>query len=87
MANVIEVLSQLNGSARAAAEAQIPGLQPPPGQIPNFVNPPSEAYWVYVTLPICLAVSTPLVAIRLYTTSFILKNRGWSECKSTNQSR
>ncbi len=81
MADVIETLSHLNGSARAAAEAMIPGLQPPPGQMPNFIDPPSKAYWVYVTLPICLAVSTPFVWIRLYTTFFILKNKGWAECK------
>ena len=82
MEEVIEALGQLNSSARAAAEAQIPGLPPPPGQIPNFINPPSQAHWVYVTLPLCLAVSTPFVWIRLYTASFILKNRGWSECNT-----
>ena len=83
MANVIEQLSHLNGTARAAAEAMIPGLQPPPGAMPNFIDPPSRAYWVYVTLPICLAVSTPFVWIRLYTSSFILKNRGWADCNIT----
>ena len=81
MADVIMKLSQLNGTARAAAEAMIPGLEPPPGVVPNFVDPPSDAYWVFVTLPICLAVSTPFVWIRLYTSFFILKNKGWAECR------
>ena len=66
----------------AAAEAMLrgPGLQPPPGVIPNFIDPPSQAHWVYVTLPICLAVSTPFVWIRLYSVFFILKSHGWADC-------
>ena len=58
-----------------------PGLQPPPGGVPNFVDPPSQAHWVYVTLPICLAVSTPFVWIRLYSVFIILKSHGWADCK------
>ena len=71
----------------AAAEAMLngPGLQPPPGVIPNFVDPPSQAHWVYVVLPICLAVSTPFVWIRLYSVFFVLKSHGWADC-SYNQS-
>lgn len=66
----------------AAAEAllQGPGLQPPPGVIPNLIDPPSQAQWVYITLPICLAVSTPFVWIRLYTAFSILKSHGWADC-------
>ena len=66
----------------AAMEAMLrgPGLEPPPGVIPNFIDPPSQAYWVYVTLPICLAVSTPFVWIRLYSAFFILKSHGWADC-------
>ncbi|CAD6594032.1 MAG: hypothetical protein ASARMPREDX12_007986 [Alectoria sarmentosa] len=65
----------------AAAEALLsgPGLQPPPGVIPNFIDPPSQAYWVYITLPVCLAVSTPFVWIRLCTAVFILKSHGWAD--------
>lgn len=68
----------------AAAEALLrgPGLQPPPGVIPNLVDPPSQARWVYITLPICLAVSTPFVWIRLCTVFFILKSHGWADYAS-----
>ena len=66
----------------AAAKALLlgPGLQPPPGVTPNFIDPPSQTHWVYITLPICLAVSTPFVWIRLYTVFFILKSHGWADC-------
>ena len=57
-----------------------PGLQPPLGVIPNLIDPPSQAHWVYVTLPICLAMSTPFVWIRLYSVFFILKSHGWADC-------
>ncbi|KAF6217694.1 hypothetical protein HO133_006521 [Letharia lupina] len=68
----------------AAAEAllQGPGLQPPPGVIPNLTDPPSQVRWVYITLPICLAVSTPFVWIRLCTVFFILKSHGWADYAS-----
>ena len=71
----------------AAAEAMLrgPGLQPPPGVIPNFIDPPSQAHWVYVTLPICLAVSTPFLWIRLYTVFVILKSHGWADCMYQSQ--
>ena len=71
----------------AAAEAllQGPGLQPPPGVFPNLIDPPSQAHWVYVTLPICLAVSTPFVWIRLCTAFFILKSHGWADCMYTSK--
>ena len=77
-----------NATAQAMAAAveallQGPGLEPPPGVMPNFINPPSVARWVYITLPICLAVSTPFVWIRLCTVFFILKSHGWADCMVT----
>ena len=85
LAHTITMAQSPNATAQAmaaAAEAMLlgPGLKPPPGVIPNFIDPPSEAHWVYVVLPICLAVSTPFVLIRLYTAFFILKSHGWADC-------
>ena len=58
-----------------------PGLAPPPGITPNFVNPPSIHLEASITLVICLAITTPLVWLRLYTRLYIMKSRGLDDCK------
>ena len=73
-------MAQNNATAMSEAMLRGPGLQPPPGVVPNFINPPSRAHWVYVTMPICLALTTPFVWIRLCTVFFILKSHGWADC-------
>ena len=59
----------------------VPGLTPPPGVTPNFVNPPSIHLEASITLGICLAVTTPLVWLRLYTRYYIMKSHGLDDCK------
>lgn len=47
--------------------SKIPAVAPPPGVVPNFVNPPSQAYIpkivIYVTLPLMVI----FLGMRLYT--------------------
>lgn len=58
-----------------------PGLAPPPGVTPNFINPESHARFVVVTHTICLTLSTIFVLLRTYTKFFISHAPGWEDCK------
>lgn len=59
-----------------------PLAKPPPGVIPNFVNPESHAYQLTITVAVCLAFVIIAVSMRLYTKQFITKSMGWDDCKS-----
>ena len=54
-------------------------IPPPPGVLPNFVDPVSQHIWLHVTLGVCLPIATLLVAMRLYTKIFFLKTTGWED--------
>lgn len=61
--------------------SQIPAATPPPGVIPNFIDPPSQAHlpriFTYVTLP-------PMVlflAMRMYVRIFVTNKIGLDDCE------
>ncbi|CAD6574099.1 MAG: hypothetical protein ASARMPREDX12_006380 [Alectoria sarmentosa] len=53
---------------------QLPGLNPPPGVTPNFVNPDNEQAKIVATLAVCLPVATLFTALRMYSKIFIIKS-------------
>lgn len=61
--------------------SQIPSAAPPPGVIPNFIDPPSQAdiprIITYVTLPPMLL----FLALRNYTRIFITGKLGLDDCQ------
>lgn len=59
----------------------IGGLPPPPGVIPNFVNPYSRGWLIILTIVICLTLTTLLIGIRICTKFLITKSHGWEDCK------
>ncbi|KAL8637703.1 MAG: hypothetical protein Q9228_005053 [Teloschistes exilis] len=61
------------------ALAKYPLASPPPGVIPNFVNPESHAYQLIITVAVCLALVVIAVSMRLYTKQFITKSMGWDD--------
>ena len=67
----------------------IPGLQnlpvraPPPGVVPNFVDPVSRRYEVYVTAGICLPILALFAVARLYVKVLVLKTRTKDDCESS----
>lgn len=67
------------------ALAKYPLASPPPGVIPNFVNPESHAYQLIITVAVCLAFVVIAVSMRLYTKQFITKSMGWDDCKSNTE--
>ncbi|KAL2289558.1 hypothetical protein FJTKL_01820 [Diaporthe vaccinii] len=56
--------------------SHIPAAAPPPGVIPNFVNPPSQAnmprIFTYVTLPLMIL----FLALRIYARAVIMHRIG-----------
>lgn len=56
-----------------------PLIRPPPGHIPNFVNPASRAYQVYVTACVCMPLIVMFAAMRLYARIAILKKWTWDD--------
>lgn len=59
-----------------------PGLPPPLGVTPNFVNPESVTGQAHVVFVMCLVFSTLFVFLRMYTKLILLKSHGWEDCES-----
>jgi hypothetical protein len=60
--------------------ANIPALPPPPGVVPNFMNPPTRAHQTQVVSAICLSLMCPLVALRVYCRLVVQHNWGIDDC-------
>lgn len=61
--------------------SQIPAAPPPPGVIPNFIDPPSQAnlprIFTYVTLPPMIL----FLAMRMYVRIFVTRKIGLDDCE------
>ncbi len=70
-------------AAELAAElAKSPGLPPPPGIVPSFVDPYNRADLVTFTTAITFTVATLFILIRAYTKYAINKiGLGWDDCE------
>lgn len=53
-----------------------PGLKPPAGVVPNFVNPYSRQDYGFFELGLCLGLSTVLIGVGAYTKLAIMKSVG-----------
>lgn len=62
--------------------AQLPGAQPPPGIIPNFVDPESCGNAVFAGLAISSALMALFVILRMYTKITIKRSHSWEDCRS-----
>ena len=51
-----------------------PGLPPPPGIIPNFIDPYSRKDVIEATIALCLALCTSFIALRIYTKVAIVRS-------------
>lgn len=68
--------------ASSQGDKIIPGLQPPPGVTPNFVNPHNIANYTVTLVAILLPIATAFVWIRIYTKIRINKSHGWEDYTS-----
>lgn len=61
--------------------SHIPAASPPPGVIPNFIDPPSQAnmprIFTYVTLPPMIL----FLALRIYARAVIMHKIGLDDCE------
>lgn len=64
----------------------MPGLEPPPGVTPNFVNPYNQTAITVTVVAVCLPITTSLVLIRIYAKSRLIKSHGWEDCKLLSES-
>lgn len=60
---------------------RVPGLQPPSGVIPNFLNPENYQDKIVACLTVFLAIATIFTAAKLYTKIVIVKSIAWEDCK------
>lgn len=60
-----------------------PALTPPPGVIPNFVNPDNVFVGYVITVVLCVSTSTLVFWMRMYTKIYILQQTGWEDCEFT----
>ncbi|KAK0508429.1 hypothetical protein JMJ35_009513 [Cladonia borealis] len=58
---------------------RVPGLQPPPGVRPNFVNPENYQNKVIAECTVFLTIATVFTAAKLYTRAFIIKSIAWED--------
>ena len=62
---------------------QLPAADPPSGVTPNFVDPPSLQECAIIVAIVCLVAAGTLLAIRVFTKVFLLKQRYWEDCASS----
>ena len=58
-----------------------PGMSPPPGVKPNFVNPPNLEKEFYIDLILCLTISVLVVAMRMWTKVRVMRKVMIEDCK------
>ena len=67
--------------------SNMPGLEPPPGVIPNLVNPKDELFtWWILMMCMCSISSTIFVFVRMYTKLALVKSHGWEDCECAEAS-
>ncbi len=61
--------------------AQTPASKPPPGVVPNFVDPPSGAPVLIAVGTVLLAIMLVFACIRFYVKAFVRRNVTADDCK------
>ena len=56
-----------------------PGLKPPPGVKPNFVDPPNQRESLLAVVSLCLIIATFCVIARAYTRFRLIRDYGWED--------
>lgn len=60
---------------------QIPVVKPPPGVIPNLVNPESTAGPAIGVTVLFTVLMLFFVCVRLYTKFVVSRSKGWDDCR------
>jgi hypothetical protein len=51
----------------------VPGLQPPNGETSNLVNPSNMNQYLYVTVSLCLGLSSLAVIVRIFAKGWVMR--------------
>lgn len=65
---------------------KLPLAPPPPGVIPNLINPASRVNQIYAVSSAFLALMVIFVAIRFYAKLVLQKTRTWDDCMARSKS-
>ena len=60
----------------------LPAMKPPPGEVPNFVDPYSKGPILVIASTITLFLGLCFFGIRIYTKLFIVRKAAWDDCKA-----
>lgn len=66
--------------AMLGRRTSVGAMEPPPGVVPNFVNPPSIEYYSVLCASICLPLVTIFVTLRMFTKVFVLRKVCAEDC-------
>lgn len=66
--------------------SKLPGLQPPPGVLPNFKNPYTRGPLLLGLSAVAIGVMYIFVAARFYTKIRIQRKVTWDDCKYARHS-
>ena len=55
-------------------------VPPPPGIVPNYVDPPSIGYAVLVVATISMILATIMLALRVFTKLYLIKAWNLEDC-------
>ena len=79
-------MMELDQVSRLALDAQAldpngPALAPPPGEIPNFENPPNDTKKAYVALTLCLLITAIAISVRIHFKATTTKRPSFEDRK------
>ena len=63
--------------------SEIPALEPPPGVVPNFVDPYTRGPMLLALSAVAVGIMYLFVTIRIYCKFFVRKTLSWDDRKST----
>ena len=59
-----------------------PIAAPPPGVIPNYIDPPSRGWETILVVTVCLTLMVPFFLVRMYSRIFVTRSLGWDDCEN-----
>ncbi len=65
--------------------SQVPGLAPPPGVIPNFVDPYTRGPLLLALTTVAMGIMYVFVTARLYCKFYVQRKLSWDDCESNGQ--
>lgn len=69
-----------NTTTRLEALLNGPALAPPPGEVPDFADPPNQVLMLTVVLTICAILSTFAICIRMYVKARMIRKMHLEDC-------